>query len=140
MGTSNFYRRSFRQDRPTEIVSREALERMKVDDLKYVGPTGERDEAGLAKRVALYLDRNKKIDDRDTVKIYQEGSTIIVTSQNSWDDAVFVVKQIEEEIDNSTDIINAHLLLGAGHMRIDKTPDGHPRNPPSPSPSPTPKN
>lgn len=84
MGISNFYRRSF-GELPAElkVAPREVLmEKAKIVGLESVDPTGNYDRMGLAKRVALELDRDEAIDDIDGVIIFQEGKGVIITTNS----------------------------------------------------------
>lgn len=99
MGKSNFYRRSFGElPAESEVVPQEVLmEKAKIVGLESVEPTENYDPMGLAKRVALELDRDEEIDDIEGATIFQEGKEIIITSDNIyWKDKLRLIERIRQ--------------------------------------------
>ncbi|NEP43243.1 MAG: hypothetical protein F6K35_30075 [Okeania sp. SIO2H7] len=97
MGVSNFYRRSFGElPAESEVVSREVLmEKAKAVGLESVDPTGNYDPMGLAKRVALELDRDEEIDDVEGVTIFQQGKEVVIAGDNIyWRNRLILLEKI----------------------------------------------
>ncbi|NEP17537.1 MAG: phospholipid-binding protein [Leptolyngbya sp. SIO4C1] len=72
-----------------------------------VGLTGEYDESGLAKRVALAFDEDPQLDDVDTLWVAQLSGTVVLKgklpSQDILQKMVSVAKQVDgtEAVDTS---------------------------------------
>ena len=64
-----------------------------------VGLTGEYDESGLAKRVALAFDEDNELDDIDTLWVAQLSGTVVlkgkVPSQSILDNMVKVARSVD---------------------------------------------
>jgi hypothetical protein len=72
-----------------------------------VGLSGEYDQSGLAKRVALAFDQDDALDDLETLWVAQLGTTVVlkgkVPSQDFLDKAIGVAKGVSGATDVKTD-------------------------------------
>jgi len=88
-------------------------ESVAVDDsgqdipLERVGLSGEYDQSGLAKRVALAFDEDSQFDDIDSLYVAQTGSTVVlkgqVPSQEILDEMVAIASGVSGATDVNTD-------------------------------------
>lgn len=67
-------------DRPMTEVVQQSAEAQSIPPAK-VGPDGNFDESGLAKRVALAFDNDAEVADIDTVWVAQLSSTVVLKGQ-----------------------------------------------------------
>ncbi len=72
-----------------------------------VGLSGEHDQSGLAKRVALAFDEDGSVTDIDTVYVAQLGTTVVlkgeVPNQESLDRLVEIAKGVNGATEVATD-------------------------------------
>ncbi|MDZ7957608.1 MAG: phospholipid-binding protein [Aulosira sp. DedQUE10] len=72
-----------------------------------VGLSGEYDQSGLAKRVALAFDEDSSFDEIDTLYVAQTGSTVVlkgaVESQGILDEMVAIASGVSGATDVNTD-------------------------------------
>lgn len=69
------------QEQPSEPVTPEQVEQVAMTQSispAKVGPDGNFDESGLAKRVALAFDRDPQVADLDTVWVAQLSGTVVL--------------------------------------------------------------
>lgn len=76
---------------------------------EFMGLEGEYDEKGLAKRVAVALDREASLADIDTVEIDQEGGTVIFKGQVPDHATLTQMTQIARKVDGAK-VVDARQL------------------------------
>jgi osmotically-inducible protein OsmY len=86
-------KRLFGQEKPADAQTAPTPQSNDIPP-ERVGLSGEYDDSGLAKRVALAFDENGQLADVDTLWVAQTGSTVVlkgsVSSQDILDQAVSI--------------------------------------------------
>ena len=122
-----FLKRMFKQDKPAGASVRASRKKAApktaaapantapaADDIPdcKIGLTGEFDESGLAKRVALAFDETNGLDDIDTLWVAQLSSKVVlkgkVPSQAILDQMVSVAK----DVDGATAVDTSQVEIG----------------------------
>ncbi len=84
MGITNFFSRLFGGDPPEAPATDEKIGQVAQEQSippEKVGPDGEYDQSGLAKRVALAFDQNPDTEDFENLWVAQTASTVVLKGQ-----------------------------------------------------------
>ncbi len=81
---------------------------------EFMGLEGEYDEHGLAKRVALALDREATLEDLDTIEIDQDGGTVIFKGTIPDHATLTQITQIARKVDGAKLIDARQVTVTAG--------------------------
>lgn len=107
MGITNFFSRMFGGDAPEEPATDEKVEQVAQEQSippERVGPDGEYDQSGLAKRVALAFDQNQNTEDYDNLWVAQTGSTVVLKGEVPTADDLSMLVGIASAVKGATDV------------------------------------
>ncbi|MBC7542913.1 MAG: BON domain-containing protein [Candidatus Sericytochromatia bacterium] len=77
-----------------------------------VGPQGEFDQSGLAKRVALAFDQDATVADVDTVWVAQTGGTVVLKGTAPSDEILAQMVTIARGINGATSVETDQVTIG----------------------------
>lgn len=79
-----------------------------------VGLSGEYDESGLAKRVALAYDQDSSLAQyaEDTVWVAQTGSTVVLRGKVPSQDVLDQLKQVAMTVDGAAEVATNEVTVG----------------------------
>jgi osmotically-inducible protein OsmY len=101
--------RLFGQEKPADAQTAPTPQSNDIPP-ERVGLSGEYDDSGLAKRVALAFDENGELADVDTLWVAQTGSTVVlkgnVSSQDILDRAVSIASGVSGASNVSSDQVS----------------------------------
>ncbi|MEH2162171.1 MAG: phospholipid-binding protein [Nostoc sp.] len=69
-----------------------------------LGLSGEYDQSGLAKRVALAFDQDDQLDDVNTLWVAQTGSTVVLKGKVPSQDILDKMVSVARSVDGATDV------------------------------------
>ena len=114
MGITNFFSRLFGGKAPEEPASDEQVEQVAQEQSippERVGPTGEYDQSGLAKRVAIAFDQNPDTEDFDRLWVAQTGSTVVLKGEVPTSDDLDMLVGIASSVKGATDVNTDEVTL-----------------------------
>jgi osmotically-inducible protein OsmY len=101
--------RLFGQEKPADAQTAPTPQSNDIPP-ERVGLTGEYDDSGLAKRVALAFDEDGQLDDVNSLYVAQTGSTVVlkgsIPSQEMLDKAVSIARGVNGASDVLTDQVS----------------------------------
>jgi osmotically-inducible protein OsmY len=77
-----------------------------------MGLTGEYDQSGLAKRVALAFDEDSSFDDINSLYVAQTGGTVVLKGQVPSQDVLDQMVQIASEVSGATGVNADQVSVG----------------------------
>ncbi|MEH1870339.1 phospholipid-binding protein [Nostoc sp.] len=77
-----------------------------------VGLSGEYDQSGLAKRVALAFDEDPALDDVDTLWVAQTGSVVVLKGEVPSQDVLDKMISVATGVDGATDVNSEQVTTG----------------------------
>lgn len=77
-----------------------------------VGLSGEYDQSGLAKRVALAFDEDSELTDFDRLWVAQLGSTVVLKGEVPSQDILDKMVSVASSVNGSTDINTEEVTVG----------------------------
>ncbi|MHC5827094.1 MAG: BON domain-containing protein, partial [Nostoc sp.] len=77
-----------------------------------VGLSGEYDQSGLAKRVALAFDEDSQLDDVDSLWVAQTGSTVVLKGQVPSQDILDQMVSVASGVSGATDVNSDQVTVG----------------------------
>ncbi|MFH7027251.1 MAG: BON domain-containing protein [Heteroscytonema crispum UTEX LB 1556] len=80
--------------------------------LERMGLSGEYDQSGLAKRVALAFDEDSSFDDINSLYVAQTGSTVVLKGQVPSQDVLDQMVQIASGVSGATDVNTDQVTVG----------------------------
>ena len=97
---------NYSTQQPTQAAATESIppERM--------GLSGEYDQSGLAKRVALAFDQDPDLDDIDTLYVAQTGSTVVLKGQVPNQQILNKMISIARAVDGATGVESNQVTTG----------------------------
>lgn len=72
--------------------------------LERMGLSGEYDQSGLAKRVALAFDEDPALDDIDTLYVAQTGSTVVLKGKVPTQQVLNKMISVARSVEGATDV------------------------------------
>ena len=69
-----------------------------------IGVSGEYDQSGLAKRVALAFDEDDQLTDLESLYIAQTGSTVVLKGEVPTADALNYAVEVAQGVNGATDV------------------------------------
>jgi hypothetical protein len=98
--------RLFRLEQPENAQVNPTPQAVQVIPPEHLGFSGEYDQRGLAKRVALAFDQDPQLDDVNTLCVAQVGSTVVlkgtVPSQDTLNKIISLAHSVSGAIDVDT--------------------------------------
>ena len=80
--------------------------------LERMGLSGEYDQSGLAKRVALAFDDDSNLDDIDTLYVAQTGGTVVLKGTVPSQDILNKMVSVAQGVDGATDVQTDQVTIG----------------------------
>ncbi|MEW5856378.1 MAG: BON domain-containing protein [Cyanobacteriota bacterium] len=77
-----------------------------------VGLTGEYDQSGLAKRVALAFDQNPNLDDINTLYVAQTGGTVVLKGQVPSQEILNQMVSVARSVEGATGVETNQVTIG----------------------------
>ncbi|AFY30700.1 BON domain-containing protein [Calothrix sp. PCC 7507] len=77
-----------------------------------VGLSGEYDQSGLAKRVALAFDEDSRVTDIDTVYVAQLGTTVVLKGKVPSQDSLNQLVEIANGVNGATEVATDQVTVG----------------------------
>ncbi len=77
-----------------------------------VGLNGEYDDSGLAKRVALAFDQDKRFDDIDRLWVAQTGSTVVLKGEVPSQDILNQMVSVASGVSGATNVTTDQVQVG----------------------------
>ncbi|WP_392530734.1 phospholipid-binding protein [Nostoc sp. C117] len=77
-----------------------------------VGLSGEYDQSGLAKRVALAFDQDDQLDDVDTLWVAQTGSTVVLKGKVPSQEILNQMISVARNVNGTTDVDTSQATVG----------------------------
>ena len=77
-----------------------------------VGLSGEYDQSGLAKRVALAFDNDPNLDDINTLWVAQTGSTVVLKGEVPNQQILNQMVSVAQGVDGATDVDTNQVTVG----------------------------
>ena len=74
--------------------------------LERVGLSGEYDQSGLAKRVALAFDEDSRFDEIDSVYVAQTGSTVVLKGEVPSQEILDGLVEIARGVSGTQDVVS----------------------------------
>jgi osmotically-inducible protein OsmY len=101
--------RLFGMEKPADAQTAPAPQSQDIPP-ERVGLSGEYDDSGLAKRVALAFDEDGQLADVNTLYVAQTGGTVVlkgsITTQDALDKAVSIARGVNGASDVLTDQVS----------------------------------
>lgn len=80
--------------------------------IERVGLSGEYDQSGLAKRVALAFDEDSRFDDINSLYVAQLGTTVVLKGQVPSQDILDQLVEIARVVNGATDVVTDEVTVG----------------------------
>ena len=77
-----------------------------------LGLSGEYDQSGLAKRVALAFDNSSNLDDIDTLYVAQTGSTVVLKGQVPSQQILNEMIAVALQVNGATNVDSEQVTIG----------------------------
>jgi osmotically-inducible protein OsmY len=77
-----------------------------------VGLTGEYDQSGLAKRVALAFDQDPNLDDINTLYVAQTGGTVVLKGQVPSQEILNQMVSVARSVEGATGVETDQVTIG----------------------------
>lgn len=77
-----------------------------------VGLTGEYDQSGLAKRVALAFDQDPNLDDINTLYVAQTGGTVVLKGQVPSQEILTQMVSVARSVEGATGVETNQVTIG----------------------------
>ncbi|MCC5663934.1 BON domain-containing protein [Nostoc sp. CHAB 5784] len=77
-----------------------------------VGLSGEYDQSGLAKRVALAFDQDPQLDDVNTLWVAQTGSTVVLKGKVPSQEILNKMVSVARSVNGATDVDTNQATIG----------------------------
>lgn len=77
-----------------------------------LGLSGEYDQSGLAKRVALAFDQDPQLDDVNTLWVAQTGSTVVLKGKVPSQDILNKMVSVARSVHGATDVDTNQATIG----------------------------
>lgn len=77
-----------------------------------IGLSGEYDQSGLAKRVALAFDEENDLDDIDTLYVAQTGSTVVLKGKVPSQEIINKMVSVANAVDGATNVETSQVTIG----------------------------
>ena len=77
-----------------------------------LGLSGEYDQSGLAKRVALAFDQDPQLDDVDTLWVAQTGSTVVLKGKVPSQEILNKMVSVASSVSGATDVDTNQATIG----------------------------
>ncbi|MFN6465265.1 MAG: BON domain-containing protein [Nostoc sp. DedVER02] len=77
-----------------------------------LGLSGEYDQSGLAKRVALAFDQDDQLDDVDTLWVAQTGSTVVLKGKVPSQEILNRMVSVARSVNGATDVDTNQATIG----------------------------
>ncbi|MEH1889878.1 MAG: BON domain-containing protein [Nostoc sp.] len=77
-----------------------------------LGLSGEYDQSGLAKRVALAFDQDPQLDDVDTLWVAQTGSTVVLKGKVPSQEILNKMISVANSVNGATDVDTNQATIG----------------------------
>ena len=77
-----------------------------------MGLSGEYDQSGLAKRVALAFDDDSNLDDIDTLYVAQTGGTVVLKGTVPSQDILNKMVSVAQEVNGATGVDTDQVTIG----------------------------
>jgi osmotically-inducible protein OsmY len=77
-----------------------------------VGLSGEYDQSGLAKRVALAFDQDSSIDDIDTLYVAQTGTTVVLKGRVPNQDILTKMESVARGVNGAQAVDTSQVTVG----------------------------
>lgn len=77
-----------------------------------VGLTGEYDQSGLAKRVALAFDQDPNLDDINTLYVAQTGGTVVLKGQVPSQEILNQMVSVARSVEGATGVETNQVTIG----------------------------
>ncbi|QKQ74820.1 BON domain-containing protein [Nostoc sp. TCL240-02] len=77
-----------------------------------LGLSGEYDQSGLAKRVALAFDQDPQLDDVDTLWVAQTGSTVVLKGKVPSQEILNKMISVASSVNGATDVDTNQATIG----------------------------
>lgn len=103
MGITSFFSRIFGGNKP-EDASTDPTPQDESTPPERIGPNGEYDQSGLAKRVAIAFDEDSDIQDFDSLWVAQTGSTVVLKGEVPTQEDLDRLVAIAEGINGATEV------------------------------------
>ena len=95
---------------PTLIAS--SSESGETIPLERVGLSGEYDQSGLAKRVALAFDEDSRFDEIDSVYVAQLGSTVVLKGEVATQEILAQLVETARAVSGASDVQSDEVSIG----------------------------
>ena len=77
-----------------------------------MGLSGEYDQSGLAKRVALEFDNEPDLDDIDTIYVAQTGSVVVLKGQAPNQQMLNKMVSVAQRVNGATEVNSDEVTIG----------------------------
>ena len=77
-----------------------------------LGLSGEYDQSGLAKRVALAFDQDPQLDDVNTLWVAQTGSTVVLKGEVPSQEILNQMISVARSVNGTTDVDSSQATIG----------------------------
>jgi osmotically-inducible protein OsmY len=103
--------RLFGQEKPADAQTAPEPQSAEIPP-ERVGLTGEYDDSGLAKRVALAFDENGQLDDVSTLYVAQTGSTVVLKGQIPSQEMLDLAVSTAKGVSGASDVLTDRVTVG----------------------------
>ena len=100
------------QNAPTAASSAPAPAATESTPPERMGLSGEYDQSGLAKRVALAFDDDSNLDDIDTLYVAQTGGTVVLKGTVPSQDILNKMVSVAQGVNGATDVQTDQVTIG----------------------------
>ncbi|ARV60218.1 phospholipid-binding protein [Nostocales cyanobacterium HT-58-2] len=100
------------QVNPSETATSENNNTGEDIPLERIGLSGEYDQSGLAKRVALAFDETPDFDNINTLYVAQRGSTVVLKGQVPSQETLNQMVNIARSVSGATDVTTDQVSVG----------------------------
>jgi osmotically-inducible protein OsmY len=103
--------RMFGQEKPAQASVNAPAQSADIPP-ERVGLSGEFDESGLAKRVALAFDENPELTDEDRLWVAQSGGTIVLKGTVASQAVLNKMVEVANEVNGATSVDTSQVAVG----------------------------
>jgi osmotically-inducible protein OsmY len=105
-------KRIFGQEKPADAQVNATPSTGEDIPAERVGLTGEYDESGLAKRVALAFDENAELTDQDRLWVAQTSGTVVLKGTVDTQDTLNKMIEVANEVSGATSVDTSQVTIG----------------------------